>query len=189
MIDDIKTCQNCNLCANQRPLLDNVKKADIMVVGLSAKIIHDATEIPLDTRTRSGQLVSALEEIAQGDGLSFYRTNLVKCVPLDDNGKLRYPTKEEINKCFENIILEINYINPKLIILFGSIVENAFENHLQMHFHKSGTKQYKIRQKEKKYFISMYHPSYVLRSKLRKERFLADYSYLIRFFVQGEWKN
>lgn len=185
MIDDIKTCHNCNLCANQRPLLDNVKKADIMVVGLSAKIIHDATEIPLDTRTRSGQFVSVLEEIAQTYGYDFYRTNLVKCAPLEANGILRYPTKAEICLCFKNILLEIDYIEPKMVFLLGNIVRSAFEEQMELHFPKSSMMSNRFQKRDGRYYIPMHHPSYVLRSKSRKEQFLADYSALFKSMIQG----
>lgn len=180
MIEKIKLCRSCKLCENQRPLLDNAKSARIMVVGLSAKVIQDITEIPLDGRTRSGKLVSILEEKAQKYGYSFYRTNLVKCVPLDNNGKLRYPTKEEIDICFKNLILEMDFVDPKIVVLFGGIVEAAFVNNLQLHFSKNSMQQYKLQKKGSRYYISMYHPSYVLRSKVKKECFIRVFSELIK---------
>jgi len=180
MINDIKTCHKCNLCANQSPLLDNVKNANIMVVGLSAKIKHNSTEIPLDRRTRSGSLVSELEEIAQNYGYNFYRTNLIKCVPLDVNGKLRYPTEEEIDLCFKNLVIEMDYIKPQIVILFGGIVVDAFANQLRLCFSKSSIQTYRFQKMDGRYYIPMYHPSYVLRSKARKDIYINNFVRLIQ---------
>lgn len=39
-IEKICNCNKCNLCKNQKPLLDISKKPDIFWVGLSAKKIN-----------------------------------------------------------------------------------------------------------------------------------------------------
>lgn len=36
-MNEIKNCKQCNLCKNQKPLIEKNKKSDIMWVGLSAK--------------------------------------------------------------------------------------------------------------------------------------------------------
>lgn len=64
-------------------LLDFQNNADIMIIGLSARIKKYEDEIPLDSRTRSGKIIDAFENIAQKHCMSVYRTNLVKCAPID----------------------------------------------------------------------------------------------------------
>lgn len=59
--------------------------------------------------------------------MSVYRTNLVKCAPIDSEKRLRYPNDKEINACFEKLTDEINNIAPKLIILLGILLESHFK--------------------------------------------------------------
>lgn len=39
MIEQIRRCQKCGLCFNQKPLLDTEKECHVFWVGLSAKKI------------------------------------------------------------------------------------------------------------------------------------------------------
>jgi DNA polymerase len=72
------------------PLLDKKCKADVFWVGLSAKKVEDIeNDIPLSNDTNSCKIINRIE--SRFDEEIFYRTNLVKCVPLDWQGKLRYP--------------------------------------------------------------------------------------------------
>lgn len=123
MLDNIKKCEKCKLCKNQKPLLDKKRYCDIMWVGLSAKKVEDVnTTIPLCNDTNSGKIIEKIENNL--NCFKFYKTNLVKCLPLDKNNKLRYPTMEEMNSCIENLLIEINYLNPKIIFVLGKKTYN-----------------------------------------------------------------
>lgn len=50
-------------------------------------------------------------------------TNLVRCIPLDDNSKLRVPTKAEAAACSPILQETILAANPRLIILLGREAE------------------------------------------------------------------
>ena len=82
MLKKISKCKKCKLYFNQKPLLDIEKKSEIMWVGLSAKKVASNVEGPLSTKTSSGKI---LREIETGLKNKFktYKTNLVKCLPLD----------------------------------------------------------------------------------------------------------
>ena len=90
-MDTILNCRKCSLCKTQLPFMDPNSEADIMLVGISAKIKKYKDEIPLDNRTRSGKLVEQMAVTAQRQSFKIYRTNLVKCPPTGEDGKLRYP--------------------------------------------------------------------------------------------------
>lgn len=182
MLERISMCHRCTLFVHQPPLLDTRRTATIMVVGLSAKIIHNSTEIPLDNCTKSGHLVSRMEEIAKQNGYTLYRTNLVKCVPLDENRKLRYPTLKEIDLCFENLLLEMEQLNPRIIIFFGRIVRTAFEERLMLHMKETENGQFSICKAHGRCYIATYHPSYVMRSSTRIKQYLESYSVFINRF-------
>lgn len=186
MLERISMCQRCTLFVNQPPLVDTRRTATIMVVGLSAKKIQNLNEIPLDNCTKSGHLVSCMEEISEQSGYTLYRTNLVKCVPLDENCKLRYPTKKEIDLCFENLLLEMEQLNPQIIIFFGKIVREAFEQRLMIHMKEMENNKFSICKANGRYYIATYHPSYVTRSSVRIKQYLENYSFLINRFHKGE---
>ena len=107
-ISKIKDCRRCSLYKNQLPLLDNIKDIDVMWVGLSAKEVNDIDKnIPLENNTNSGRIIEKIEN--NFDGISFYKTNLVKCLPLDSNKKLRDQNISEECKDLISLIY-YNYI-------------------------------------------------------------------------------
>ncbi|MBR1926099.1 MAG: uracil-DNA glycosylase family protein [Clostridia bacterium] len=117
----LKKCEKCNLYKNQLPLIDNELRGDIMWVGLSAKqVVNVDKSIPLENNTNSGKILEIIEK--RLPHLKFYKTNLVKCLPLNMSNQLRYPTTDEMFCCFHNLIYEINKIKPKIIFLLGKKV-------------------------------------------------------------------
>jgi len=78
------------------PLLDEYKdECDVMWVGLSAKKIKEKKySYPLASDTNSGKVILEIEKMLPN--ISFYKTNLVKCLPLNEKGKIRYPNNHEI---------------------------------------------------------------------------------------------
>ena len=114
----IEKCNKCNLCKNQKPLLDKNTKCDVMWIGLSAKKVDNLDDsIPLDNNTNSGKIIEQIEN--KLPHVCFYKTNLVKCLPLNEKNKLRYPTTEEMNCCIDNLVFEIKELKPKVIFVLG----------------------------------------------------------------------
>ena len=179
MLENIVMCQRCKLNLNQAPLLDKLRENAIMVVGISAKKSSSTSEIPLDNSTKSGQLVAAMEKISEKYCIEIYRTNLVKCPPLGLDNKVRYPSQEEINACFPNILYEIKSIKPKCIILFGSLVQSAFRQNLKLHIKDVKSCTFPFIENNSCYYVSSYHPSYISRSSRRKQQYLQNYSALL----------
>ena len=103
-MNKIEKCKRCGLYKNQLPLLDEIKELEIMWVGLSAKKVNNINEThPLANDTNTGRIIEQIEnEINQH---TFYKTNLVKCVPLNEKTKLLYPhnTNAVSKKGKENI--------------------------------------------------------------------------------------
>lgn len=114
-------CHACGLYQYQLPLLMPLKASQVVCVGLSAKPCKFANESPLDVRTNSGHIISQLETLC---GISFYKTNIVKCAPLEHE-KLRYPTKDEIAHCIPHLKGEIAEIQPKVVLMLGKQVTSG----------------------------------------------------------------
>ncbi len=161
MNENIISCQKCGLCKNQPPLLDIKKKSQVMWVGLSAKKKTDEKECPLSSITNSGRLIQQIEEAYTDSTLVTYRTNLVKCLPLDSKHKLRYPNKTEIDACFSNLITEIDSISPKIVFLLGKNVYSAIDRHFKLSFEKWDGYNYCYKEKSGIYYVPIHHPSYI----------------------------
>ena len=58
----IEKCNRCSISCNQKPLIDKLRKSDIMFLGISAKIKETEDEIPLSENTNSGKLIKIIEE-------------------------------------------------------------------------------------------------------------------------------
>ena len=144
----ITKCNKCDISCNQKPLVENMKKSDIMFLGISAKMKETEDEMPLSENTNSGKLIKMIEErlLEENNNLLCYRSNMVKCVPLNEDGKIRYPDNLEIENCIENLEYELNIVKPKLVVLLGRLVEK----YLKKKIIELG---YNV--------ITIYHPSYI----------------------------
>lgn len=170
-LEAIQFCRSCSLCYNQPPLLDNLKKAQVFWVGLSAVKVSDVdNEIPLSSNTNTGKLISYIEE--RNGKFSFYKTNLVKCLPLRNN-RIRYPRVNEMESCFVNLQLEIKRAEPKIIFLLGKMVsdfmmrfQNIFASTLDEKFN------YETHRVKDVYYVPIHHPSYIL---IYRRKFMEDY--------------
>lgn len=79
---------------------------------------------PFDSSTNSGKIVDMI--IEKLPDITFVKRNIVPYAPLDKNGKLRYPNKEELidgNNSLVKIIDEFD-----CVVLFGNIVQDTINN-------------------------------------------------------------
>lgn len=159
MIEQIRKCQKCSLCFNQKPLLDLEKECHVFWVGLSAKKMTSETEIPLSPGTNTGMLIQMVEKMCVE--VVTYKTNLVKCLPLTEQQKLRYPNKNEIDCCFENLICEIHTMSPRIVFLLGEKVYSAVGRHFNIQFDKWNEFDYGYKVHDGIYYVPIHHPSYI----------------------------
>ena len=141
-------CNKCSISCNQKPLVENRRKADIMFLGISAKIKEKEDEMPLSENTNSGKLIKMIEErlLEKNNNLLCYKSNMVKCVPLNEKGKIRYPDSFEIENCIENLEYELNIVNPKVVVFLGRLVEKYLKKKIMELGYNT---------------ITIYHPSYI----------------------------
>jgi len=159
MIEQIKKCKKCGLCKNQQPLLDSKNQCQIIWVGLSAKKIKTVDETPLDINTNTGMLINNIE-MSLGK-VSTYKTNLVKCLPLNEDKKLRYPNQKEINSCIANLEKEIKELSPKIVFLLGEKVYSSVGRYFNIKFDKWNEFDYFYKESNGIYYVPIHHPSYI----------------------------
>lgn len=167
----ITKCNKCGISCNQKPLVDNMRKSDIMFLGISAKIKEKEDEMPLSENTNSGKLIKMIEErlLEENNNLLCYRSNMVKCVPLNEKGKIRYPDNLEIENCIENLEYELNIVNPKVVVFLGRLVEK----HLKKKIMELGYNT-----------ITIYHPSYIYMYRKKEiEKYVEESSKNILKYV------
>lgn len=157
-----KICKACGLYLNQAPIFDKQQKSGVFWVGLSAvRFDEDQEKLPLSPLTPSGSLVHQIEQPFTRK-IVFYKTNLVKCVPLNAD-KIRYPLEHEMEKCFSNFEWELEQLNPTTVFLLGRQVASfvmkkmgSIKPQFSDDFTYTVTKINGIK------FIPIHHPSYVL---------------------------
>lgn len=157
-----KTCQACGLYQNQPPIFERAKNPQIFWVGLSAvRLSEEIDSIPLAPQTKSGALIAEIEQPLR-DELSFYKTNLVKCLPLN-NEKIRYPIRKEMEKCYINFKYEVKTFKPTIVFLLGKQVASfVFKKITDKQVELCKHYNYETVVDQKITFIPVHHPSYIL---------------------------
>lgn len=166
----IKSCNKCILHHNQCPVLQPCDNAEVFWVGLSAVKVSNSNEIPLSESTNSGKLIHSIEALS--DDATYYKTNIVKCLPLK-NGKIRYPSKKEMEKCFFHFENELDILKPELVFLLGKQVATfVLSRYGIKEYNLNDDFDYKVFQVGNFNFIPVHHPSYIL---IYKRKRMQDY--------------
>ncbi len=154
-------CSECMLCYNQKPLLDTTCSADVVWVGLSSVRVDDVeTSRPLSSDTRTGSLVEDIE--AHLPGISFYHTNLVKCLP-ESQSKVRYPTCTEMKSCFPHLENEVQVLSPRVVLLLGKQVANYVLKQFDSSLSKLDKNfNYNVFMINGVAYVPIHHPSFML---------------------------
>lgn len=157
-----KTCKACGLFLNQKPIFDEQKISNIFWVGLSAVQFSETEKMePLSALTPTGALIQSIEA-PYIDSISFYKTNLVKCLPLKDD-RIRYPLEHEMEKCFPNFQDELQSLQPRTVFLLGSQVANFVFKKFSMGkpilVPDFGYIPFRYNNVD---FVPVHHPSYIL---------------------------
>jgi uracil-DNA glycosylase family 4 len=185
MIDEIPSCEKCELISSRRKKIVKGfgdREANIFFIGLApGRNGADITGVPF-TRDPSGVL---FQEAMIKAGFSLetdprvekpklkgvFVTNIVKCNPKDDSGNNRAPTIKEIQNCISYLNKEIEIIQPKIIVLFGKIVTESILNRKVSRFKEVHNIPISMEGRD---WIPFYHPSYVIRGSYNRQKYVAE---------------
>lgn len=95
----------------------------IAIIGISDK--PNCT--PLDESTNTGMIINRI--INNFPNIKFYKTNLVNFAPLDEKGKLRYPTTDEIKTHMPHLLDNIK--DCDFVICLGGKVEKSLKGKIE----------------------------------------------------------
>jgi len=114
--------------------------------------------------------------------LAFYKTNLVKCLPLKLD-KIRYPLQHEMEKCFSNLRSELSELKPTVVFLLGKQVASFVLMKLCIEeYTLDANFGYKTFQVGAITYVPVHHPSFVL---VYKRKHLKKYMNRIRSIIKN----
>ena len=161
-----KTCTKCDLSKTRTNVVieDGKRTANVMFIGEGPGADEDMTGIPFVGR--AGKL---MDKALEGIGLrreEIYIANVVKCRPPQN----RNPEKEEAKACEEFLNAQIKLVNPKIIVLLGSV---ALKNILGEEYGITNLRGKWIEKNDIMY-MPTFHPAALLRDEEKKIAFWND---------------
>jgi uracil-DNA glycosylase family 4 len=179
-----KKSLDCEACG----LYKQVKSPRMPVTGYGRKGVFGLGEGPgrkEDEQNKqfvgdSGDLLrEALTENGYQLDRDFYKQNAVRCRPTDSEGNNRPPSKEELQCCEQFWRTDITDKKPKFIFLFGGKAVEAFYGDRGHSITSDLSIGRWVRTcvpdvKTEAWIVSLYHPSFAIRTPDAKVRFKKD---------------
>lgn len=159
--EEVSKCKGCLLCETRNNIVfsDGCENAPIMFIGEAPGKNEDEQGLPFVGR--AGKLLRKyLEEVGYLKE-NFYIANTLKCRPPEN----RKPTKEEKLACEKFLLKQIEIVNPKIVVLVGATALESFIK-TKITITKARGEIFEI---NKKLFVPVFHPSYLLRFHNEKE--------------------
>lgn len=163
------SCKNCNKCKlagtrNNVVIEDGARNAKVMFIGEGPGADEDAIGLPF-----VGKAGKLMNMALAGLGIKreeLYIANVVKCRPPGN----RNPEKDEAEACREFLEAQIKLVNPKIIVLLGSV---ALKNILGEEYGITKTRGEWI-EKDGIMYMPTFHPAALLRDESKKIAFWKD---------------
>lgn len=162
MYEVARQCRACDLCKtrNSVVLFRGNPEAKLMIIGEGPGQNEDEQGLPFVGR--AGKLLDKILESAGIDReKDVYICNVVKCRPPGN----RVPTPQEMAQCKGFLEAQIEFVNPKLILLAGSTAMQAV---LQVKNPISKVRGTWSDFKNGAKVMTIFHPSYLLRNDSRE---------------------
>lgn len=114
----------------------------------------------------AGKLLDHIIERSIDPRFTYALTNLVGCIPLDDDGdKTEQPTDEQIVKCAERLGEFIGICRPKLVVCVGTVARDWLDVKRRDHVDVGQAMFAKT---------DIVHPAFILRSNVAQRSFLVQ---------------
>jgi hypothetical protein len=160
----------------------------VCFVGISGKPGKNGTLAPLSEETLSGKIISQVEAKLRtiAECSAFFRDNIVKNPPMQ-NGKLRYPSKKEMESEWSFLERRLVSFKSNVVILLGQVVADFFKDKKTIEIMTCASPDMKLlkwigRDESGTIFLAVAHPSYV---GVYARKSINKYSDIIFRAVQG----
>ena len=117
-----QNCERCALCTRRKNvvLCRGRLPCDVLFIGEAPGQSEDVLGKPFVGP--AGKLLDSIIEEAIDGQFDYALTNVVACIPLDENGdKMSEPPEEAIKACNERLLELMTMANPKLCVAVGKI--------------------------------------------------------------------
>lgn len=163
---EMQNCKKCKLCNNRNNIVLGCgdKNADIMFIGEGPGADEDIQGIPF-----VGKAGKLMDMAFRGVGIKrekVYIANIVKCRPPGN----RNPESDEILACKPYLESQIKLVNPKIIVLLGSVALKAIFGEEYNITSARGT----WIEKDGIKYLPTFHPAALLRDESKKIYFWED---------------
>jgi len=176
----MKECHKCPIAEERLNVVfgEGNEKADIVFVGEAPGADEDEQARPFVGR--AGQLLTKIIEAMGYKRKDVYIANVLKCRPPEN----RDPLPEEVERCFPFLAMQLQLINPKVIVALG---KHAAHTLLGVN-----TPITKLRGKVGRYagipVMPTFHTSYLLRDPSKKREVWEDMKKVLEI-VKGSRKK
>jgi DNA polymerase len=170
--DQIKVCTKCPLHQSRTLAVpgDGKPSARVMLIGEAPGREEDANGHPF-----VGASGRFLNHVLEGTGIAredLFITNIVKCRPPGN----RTPKKGEVDTCTSNYLFEqIELINPKLIVLLGSVAAKKLLGVASVQEARG-----RIIERDGRKYFATYHPAVRFHREDLAEKVKEDFAQLKR---------
>jgi uracil-DNA glycosylase len=136
-----KSCTACDACKTRQNvvLARGSIPCDLLLVGEGPGHSEDACGVPFVPGAPAGELLDRIIARSVPQHLKYCLTNLVCCIPLDDDGtKTAQPTDESIQACSVRLVEFVELASPKLLVCVGELAESFTDSGYKksIKFHK-----------------------------------------------------
>jgi uracil-DNA glycosylase len=121
-------CTRCSLCEkrNKVCLARGTIPCDVLFLGEAPGVSEDVLGSPFVGP--AGHLLDRIIEESIPDEVDYALTNLVACIPKDeDNDKVGEPPEEAINACAPRLKEFVRICRPNRVILVGTLAHKHFK--------------------------------------------------------------
>lgn len=164
--NELGDCTRCDLCRARSRIVfgEGSSNADLMLIGEAPGKDEDRQGRPFVGR--AGQLLARLLEEAGFTREQVYIANVIKCRPPEN----RTPELEEVLTCKPFLLQQVRIIDPKVLVLLGSVATKAFFGFEKTISRMRGQKL----AHERRVVIPTYHPAFALRNPPSVETIRRD---------------
>lgn len=143
---------------------------DVVIVGEAPNRNDAAKRMPF-LGPPGVMLRNTIKEIMPGATVAY--SSVVRCHPVDDDGKDRKPTDEEIKACQPYIQRDIKKLHPKLVVLAGSA---AMSHGVSRSLWDGGINKFHGQPKEYKgrTYLPVWHPNYIAHNPTERNKWVND---------------
>ena len=168
-----QVCQKCPLGQSRNKLVfgEGSPNADLMFIAEGPGYYEDQQGHPFVGK--AGDLLTKMITAMQFTREEVYIGNILKCRPPNN----RNPTPEEAAACLPYLYRQIELIDPKVIILLGSVPLKFLLNKTGITRLRGTWFEYKGRQ-----VMPTYHPAYLLRNPSAKRDAWNDLQMVMKVF-------